>query len=211
MAWYDGEDTTLVEGNPSKSDSYAFSDASSTVFGSPEFNMGSLGSYRPEDVEPKLSYRFRVRFGVFDAVGQHVKTYKKPNVTFAEVEVPKLNTKVYFAGRKAHDDVSIALDDSLDGDTTKACQTQLEKQANFNNNYHAFSAGSYFFNIVCEELSGDGTALMAWYNHKCVLTGCDFGQLDYSADNTASEISLTIKYSNFTTWLGKTGRLPAAK
>ena len=201
MSWYNGKDTTLVSPAQNTPDAFKDSVATSTGFGSPAFDVGGTGKHSPEDVEIKLIHRFRVKFGVFRHVGHHVKTVTKPNVTFAEVEVPKLNSKVYFAGRKTQDQATIELDDSLDGAVSRATQTQLQKQANFDNNFHAKSAAAYFFNFTVEELTGDGTALMAWYYHKCVVMTCDFGQLDYSDDAGTSSVNLGIRYANFTTWM----------
>lgn len=202
MAWYNGKDTTLANAKGTAADAYADSVAAGgNGFGSPSFNTGGDGKHNVEDVEAKLIHRFRLKFGVFRAVGHHVKTVTKPNVTFAEVEVPKLNSKVYFAGRKTQDQATVELDDSLDGAVSRAAQTQLQKQANFDNNFHAKSGAAYFFNMTAEELAGDGTALMAWYYNKCVVMTCDFGSLDYSDDAGTSTVNLGIRYSNFTTWM----------
>jgi hypothetical protein len=200
--WYNGKDETLVSANPTAADVYQDSVATGgDGFGSPSFDTGGDGKHNVEDVEVKLIHRFRLKFGVFRAVGHHVKTVTKPNVTFAEVEVPKLNSKVYFAGRKTQDQATVELDDSLDGAVSRAAQTQLQKQANFDNNYHAKSGAAYFFNMTAEELAGDGTALMAWYYNKCVVMTCDFGSLDYSDDAGTATVNLGIRYANFTTWM----------
>lgn len=201
MAWYNGEDTYLVTGNDTVAEAYQDSMAVNGDFGSPSFHTGGDHNHNTEDMEIKLAHRFRVKFGVFKHVGHHVKTITKPNITFAEVEVAKLNSKVYFAGRKTQDACTIELDDSLDGAVTRGAQTQLQKQANFNNNWHARNAAAYFFNVTAEELSGDGTALMAWYYNKCVVMTCDFGTLDYSDDAGTSSVNLSVRYANFTTWL----------
>jgi len=202
MAWYNGDNGTAVATSAAAADAFADSKATGgNEFGSAAFNVGGDGAHNVEDVEVKLMHRFRVKFGVFRAVGHHVKTITKPNVTFAEIEVPKLNSKVYFAGRKTQDQATVELDDSLDGAVSRAAQTQLQKQANFDTNYHAKSAAAYFFNMTAEELSGDGTALMAWYYHKCVVMTCDFGTLDYSDDAGLSSVNLGIRYANFTTWM----------
>ena len=201
MAWYNGDNGTATISTVAAD---AFSDSKATggeEFGSAAFNTGGDGAHNAEDVEVKLAHRFRLKFGVFRAVGHHVKTVTKPNVTFAEVEVAKLNSKVYFAGRKTQDQATVELDDSLDGAVTKACQTQLQKQANFDTNVHAKSGASYFFNMTAEELTGNGEAIAAWYYHKCVVMTCDFGTLDYSDDAGTSSVNLGIRYSNFTTWI----------
>ena len=200
MAWYDGEDGTLTNIGAGQSDSFQGSTATDTTFGSAAFNIGAESAHIAEDVEVKLIHRFRVKFGVFKQVGHHVKTITKPNVTFAEVEVPKLNSKVYFAGRKTQDQATVELDDSLDGAVSAGAQTQLQKQANFNTNFHAKSGAAYFFNMIAEELTGDGTPLAAWYYNKCVVMTCDFGTLDYSDDAGTGTVNLGIRYSNFTTW-----------
>jgi hypothetical protein len=200
MAWYDGDDATLKTLGSGTADPFKGSAATDTTFGSEAFNVGTAGKYVAEDVEVKLIHRFRVKFGVFTQVGHHVKTITKPNVTFAEVEVPKLNSKVYFAGRKTQDQATVELDDSLDGAVSKAAQTQLQKQANFDTNLHAKSGAAYFFNMTAEELTGDGTPLGAWYYNKCVVMTCDFGSLDYSDDAGTGVVNLGIRYSNFTTW-----------
>jgi len=202
MAWYNGKDETLVTANPTAADAFADSVATGgDGFGSPSFDTGGDGAHNVEDVETKLIHRFRLKFGVFRAVGHHVKTVTKPNVTFAEVEVAKLNSKVYFAGRKTQDQATVELDDSLDGAVSRAAQTHLQKHANFDNNFHAKSGAAYFFNMTAEELAGDGTAIMAWYYHKCVVMTCDFGTLDYSDDAGLSSVNMGIRYSNFTTWM----------
>jgi len=197
--WYNGE-APVVQGQAS-TQMYEDSKAVNQNFGSPAFDIGDPNTHNAEDVEVKLIHRFKVKFGVFKALGHHVKTITKPNITFAEVEVPKLNSKVYFAGRKTQDQMTIELDDSLDNAVTKGTQTQLQKQAHFDNNLHAKSAGDYFFNVTAEELSGEGTGLAAWYYDKCVVMTCDFGTLDYSDDAGTSTVSLGIRYSNFTTWV----------
>lgn len=202
--WYNGEDTYLATnsgGNQTSADAYQDSLAVNGDFGSPAFHGGDDGDHNTEDMEVKLIHRFRVKFGVFKHIGHHVKTITKPNITFAEVEVPKLNSKVYFAGRKTHEQLTIEMDDSLDNAVSKGTQTQLQKQANFDSALHAKSAAAYFFNVTAEELSGDGTALMAWYYDKCVVMTCDYGTLDYSDDAGTSTVNLGIRFSNFTTWM----------
>lgn len=202
--WYHGDDNILStkKNANTKASEYKNSLAVEGGFGSPAFNQGADGpKWNVEDVEIKLAHRFRVKFGIFKQIGQHVKTITKPNVTFAEVEVPKLNSKVYFAGRKTQDQMTIELDDSLDNAVTRATQTQLQKQSNFDNNLHAHSGGAYFFNVTSEELAGDGFALAAWYYDKCVVMTCDYGTLDYSDDAGTSTVNLGIRYSNFTTWV----------
>ena len=202
--WYDGEDTYLATnggGNQTDADPYMDSLAVNGDFGSPAFHSGADGDHNTEDMEVKLIHRFRTKFGVFKHVGHHIKTITKPNITFAEVEVPKLSSKVYFAGRKTQEALAIELDDSLDNAVSKGTQTQLQKQANFDSALHAKNAAQYFFNVTVEELSGDGTALMAWYYDKCVIMTCDFGSLDYSDDAGTSAVSLSIRFSNFTTWM----------
>ena len=199
--WYHGEDEYLVNARPTAAEVYQDSRAVNGDFGSPSFTSGSDGDHDTEDMEVKLIHRFRVKFGVFKHVGHHVKTITKPNITFAEVEVPKLNSKVYFAGRKTQDACTIELDDALDNSVSKGTQTQLQKQANFDNAWHARNAAAYFFNVTAEELTGDGTALMAWYYNKCVIMTCDWGTLDYSDDGGTASVNLSIRYSNFTTWM----------
>lgn len=204
MAWYDGEAGVLKTAGSTVADTFKGSEATDTSFGSSAFTPGAKGGkYVAEDVEIKLIHRFRVKFGVFKQVGHHVKTITKPNVTFAEVEVPKLNSKVYFAGRKTQDQATVELDDSLDGAVTKAAQSQLQKQANFDTNLHAKSGAEYFFNMTAEELTGNGDALGAWYYNKCVVMTCDFGSLDYSDDAGTGTVNLGIRYSNFTSWVGE--------
>ena len=194
MAWYNGDNgSAIISPAANKLDAFKASKAVAGGFGSSNKNV--------EDVEIKLVHRFKVKFGIFRAVGHHVKTITKPNVTFAEIEVPKLNTKVYFAGRKTQDQATVELDDSLDNAVTNAAQTQLQKQANFDTNYHAASAGAYFFNMTAEEVAGDGASLASWYYNKCVVMTCDFGTLDYSDDAGTSSINLGIRYANFTTWV----------
>jgi len=200
-SWYNGEQTYLVDGNQTSADAYQDSQAVNSHFGSPAFTAGDDGSHNTEDMEVKLIHRFRTKFGIFKHVGHHVKTISKPNVTFAEVEVPKLNSKVYFAGRKTQEALAIELDDSLDNAVSKGTQTQLQKQANFDTALHAKSAAQYFFNVTVEELSGDGTALMAWYYDKCVVMTCDYGNLDYSDDAATAAVTLSVRFSNFTTWM----------
>ena len=107
MAWYNGDNgSAIISPAANKLDAFKASKAVAGGFGSSNKNV--------EDVEVKLIHRFKVKFGIFRAVGHHVKTITKPNVTFAEIEVPKLNTKVYFAGRKTQDQATVELDDSLD-------------------------------------------------------------------------------------------------
>lgn len=180
---------------------YAASSAATSTFGSPAFMNGDdAGQFQGmENAEVKMLHRFRVKFGVFANVGHHVKTVTKPNMTFAEVAVPKLNSYAYFAGRRTIEQATLELDDSLDNKVSRAVETQLQRQMNFDYQLSAASGKDYFFNMILEELSGDGSYLKGWWLDRCVVMTCDFGNLDYSDDAGLSQISLGIRYSNFTT------------
>jgi len=171
-------------------------------FGSPALVAGNKPSkHDPEDFEIKLVHRFQVKFGIFQAVGQYVKTIDRPKISFAEIEVPKYNTKAYFAGRKSYEALNLEIDDVTNQSVMSAVIEQLQKQSDFDSGLHAKHSGNYYFSMSAEELLGDGEIIQAWYYDNCFLQNTDFGQLDYSADEGTLQISLTIRYTGLITYL----------
>ena len=171
-------------------------------FGSPALVTGeSVKKHDPEDFEIKLVHRFQVKFGIFQAVGQYVKTIDRPKISFAEIEVPKYNTKAYFAGRKSYEALNLEIDDVTNQSVMSAVIEQLQKQSDFDSGLHAKHSGNYYFSMSAEELLGDGEIIQAWYYDNCFLQNTDFGQLDYSADEGTLQISLTIRYTGLITYL----------
>jgi hypothetical protein len=155
---------------------------------------------------PKLAYRFRVNFLNFGIgketteLTKQVMDFKRPNVTFADIDVPIYNSTIKLAGKYTWDNTTCTIRDDASGSVTKLVGEQLQKQLDFMEQSSASSGIDYKFTTVFQVLDGGNgvsvpVALEEWTLLGCYLQGVDYGTTDYSS-NEVMKLALTIRFDN---------------
>ena len=155
---------------------------------------------------PKLKFRFRVSFENFGVsqptteLTKQVVSFKRPSLTFDQIEIPIYNSRIYLAGKPTWDNVTCELRDDASGEVSKRVGEQLQKQFDFMEQSSAASGIDYKFLTRYEVLDGGNGAsepvvLESWELYGCYLTTADYGDNNYST-NDPMTISLTIRYDN---------------
>jgi hypothetical protein len=86
---------------------------------------------------PKLKYRFRVSFQNFGVsqptteLTKQVMDFTRPNVTFADIDLPIYNSTVKLAGKYTWDNVTCQVRDDAAGTVSRLVGEQLQKQLDF--------------------------------------------------------------------------------
>ena len=155
---------------------------------------------------PKLKYRFRVSFQNFGVsqptteLTKQVMDFTRPNVTFADIDLPIYNSTVKLAGKYTWDNVTCQVRDDAAGTVSRLVGEQLQKQLDFMEQSSAAAGINYKFLTVFEVLDGgNGTnapvALETWELYGCYLQGVNYNNADYSASEVMT-LALTIRFDN---------------
>jgi hypothetical protein len=157
---------------------------------------------------PKLKYRFRVSFLNFGVsqptteLTKQVMDFKRPQVSFEEIQIPVYNSRVYLAGKPTWEAVTCTLRDDASGEVARLVGEQMQKQFDFMEQASAASGIDYKFTTFFETLDGGNGAstpnvLETWELVGCYLSSADYGDANYGT-NDPMTISLTIRYDNAT-------------
>jgi hypothetical protein len=157
---------------------------------------------------PKLKYRFRVSFLNFGVsqptteLTKQVMDFKRPQVSFEEIQIPVYNSRVYLAGKPTWEAVTCNLRDDASGEVARLVGEQMQKQFDFMEQSSAASGIDYKFTTIFETLDGGNGAstpnvLETWELVGCYLSAADYGDANYGT-NEAMTIALTIRYDNAT-------------
>ena len=155
---------------------------------------------------PKLKYRFRVSFENFGVstprteMTKQVIDFKRPDISFDEMDIHIYNSKVRLAGKHSWGDVTVNLRDDAGGNVAKLVGEQLQKQFDFMEQASAAAGIDYKFITRCEILDGGNgasapTVLETWELYGCYLQSADYGDLAYS-ESAPATIALTIRFDN---------------
>ena len=155
---------------------------------------------------PKLKFRFRVTFLNFGVtqpsteLTKQVMDFKRPTLSFEQIEIPIYNSKVYLAGKPTWSEVTTMLRDDASGEVTKRVGEQMQKQFDFFEQSSASSGIDYKFTTLLEILDGGNGAntpniLETWEMYGCYLMSADYGDNNY-ATNDPMTVALSIRYDN---------------
>jgi len=155
---------------------------------------------------PKLKYRFRAVFDNFGVSTPRTEMTKqivditRPDVTFEAVDIPVYNSTVKLIGKHTWSDMTVNLRDDVNGNVSKLVGEQLQKQFDFMEQASASSGIDYKFITKFDILDGGNgastpTILETWEMYGCLLSGVNYGDLNYSTNDPAT-IALTIRFDN---------------
>ena len=155
---------------------------------------------------PKLKYRFRVIFENFGVstprteLTKQVMDFTRPQVDFADIDVPIYNSTVRLAGKYTWSDLTCQIRDDAGGNVSRLVGEQLQKQLDFSEMASAASGIDYKFLTRFEVLDGgNGTAepvvLENWEIYGCYLQQVNYNNMDYGSSEVVT-ISMTIRFDN---------------
>ena len=120
---------------------------------------GSTG--RGGILQPKLKYRFIVRFTRFGSVGQsplqltqQVMNITRPKVSHEEVPIHSYNSVAFMQGKHTWEAINITLRDDINNNISKLVGGQVQKQMNHFEQTSAVSGARYKFGTKIEILDG---------------------------------------------------------
>ena len=155
---------------------------------------------------PKLKYRFRVIFENFGVstprteLTKQVMDFTRPQVDFADIDIPIYNSTVKLAGKYTWSDLTCQLRDDAGGNVSRLVGEQLQKQLDFTEMASAAAGIDYKFLTRFEILDGGNGAgepvvLENWEIYGCYLKSVNYNNMDYSASEPVT-ISMTISFDN---------------
>ena len=155
---------------------------------------------------PKLKYRFRVIFENFGVstprteLTKQVMDFTRPQVDFADIDIPIYNSTVKLAGKYTWSDLTCNLRDDAGGNVSRLVGEQLQKQLDFTEMASAAAGIDYKFLTRFEILDGGNGAgepvvLENWEIYGCYLKSVNYNNMDYSASEPVT-ISMTIRFDN---------------
>ncbi len=155
---------------------------------------------------PKLKYRFRVIFENFGVstprteLTKQVMDFTRPQVDFADIDIPIYNSTVKLAGKYSWSDLTCNLRDDAGGNVSRLVGEQLQKQLDFAEMASAAAGIDYKFLTRFEILDGGNGAaepnvLENWEIYGCYLKSVNYNNMDYSASEPVT-ISMTIRFDN---------------
>lgn len=155
---------------------------------------------------PKLKYRFRVIFENFGVstprteLTKQVMDFTRPQVDFADIDVPIYNSTIKLAGKYSWSDLTCQIRDDAGGNVSRLVGEQLQKQLDFSEMASAASGIDYKFLTRFEVLDGGNGAgepvvLENWEIYGCYLKSVNYNNMDYGTSEVAT-ISMTIRFDN---------------
>lgn len=155
-------------------------------------------------IQPKLGYRFRVRFLQFGGLEsatysfdtmQQVMTISRPKINFSVKKIGTYAGNVNVVNRPTFEPLTITFRDDIANTLGHAVSSQLQKQYDFLNGRYAVSSGAAKFTMIIETMDSNNTirAMDAFKLENCILTNVDFGGLDYSNSNPV-QVSFNVEY-----------------
>jgi hypothetical protein len=162
----------------------------------PDGNSGVL-------VQPKLSYRFRVRltdFGNGDNIEltSQVISITRPSLTHDDVVVEVYNSRINLAGKHTWDPITITLRDDVTGKVASTIAKQLQKQVDHADQSSANAGSGYKFGMAIENLDGGNSSpvvLDSWQLVGCYVQNVNYGENNYGTSDPLN-ITMAIKYDN---------------
>lgn len=155
--------------------------------------------------QPKLKYRYRVRFLNFGTIGNqaipltlNVQTCTLPAITHEEQSVHSYNSIAYYAGKASYGAIDVTAIDDVSNTVARNVYAQLQRQMDHYNQTGYRAATDYKFTTFIEMMDGGNDAVLEqWTGEGCFLVNTSNGDLSYS-DSGPKMISMQIRGDNWT-------------
>lgn len=159
---------------------------------------------RDVTIQPKLSYRFRVRFLQFGGLEsatysfdtmQQVISVQRPTIEMAQKKIGTFAGHVTVTNKPIFEPITVTFRDDIANTLAESIGSQLQKQYDFLNGRYGFSSGSAKFTMIVETMDSLNTirARDAFRLENCLITNANFGEMQYNNDDPIN-ITLNISY-----------------
>lgn len=170
-----------------------------------KFGVPLEGGRQGPILQPKLKYRFRVRFLNFGGIGNQANalTLNADSVSIPELsqdaqEVHAYNSRAYYAGKHSWGTSQIVVRDDVTNTVTRNVAAQEQRQLDHYNQTGYRSATDYKFTMLIEVMDGGNDAVLEqWTLEGCFVTTVDYGDMNYS-ESGYKTITMTIRPDNCT-------------
>lgn len=146
----------------------------------------------PFEFEPKRVNRFFAQFQ--DDLGikvWQIQQFKRPSMTINSVPVQYMNEQNYVAGKYVWNEVTIKFLDAIGPSTSQSVMEWVRLHAESLSGRMGYAAG-YKKDIILDSLDPTGVLVERWILEKCMITGVDFGDNDYTSDDLTN-VELTVQ------------------
>lgn len=178
-------------------------------------------SPRDVTIQPKLRFKFRVRFVNFGGLEsasysfdstQQVISVGRPKISFETTELGTYAGSIKVFNKPKFENITVTFRDDIANSLSGAVASQLQKQYDFNEGRYAVSGGASKFTMVIETLDGvnELRAVDAFRLEGCFIESADFGSLSYMESNY-NEIPLVISYDYLGGYYSETNGAEAAQ
>ena len=152
----------------------------------------SVTDMLPNKFEPKRNYRWVLAIEGIDAF--LVTSTKRPDVTIGSTKIDFINSYRHVAGKLEFSDISVTLHDPI---APSGAQQVMEWIRTHYESVSGRAGYADFYKRDCQlkMLDPIGTVIELWDIKGALLTGVNFGSLDYGSDEIM-KIELTMKVDN---------------
>jgi len=152
----------------------------------------SVTDMLPNKFEPKRNYRWVLAVEGIDAF--LVSTTKRPDITIGSTKIDFINSYRNVAGKLEFSDITLTLHDPI---APSGAQQVMEWIRTHYESVSGRAGYADFYKRDCQlkMLDPIGTVIELWDIKGALLTGVNFGSLDYGSDEIM-KIDLTMKVDN---------------
>ena len=168
------------------------------------FGVPAGNGARARMLQPKVSYKFRVRVFGFGPVSTpldltaQVQSITRPTLQTEPVMVHSYNSIAYFGGKPVWNSIELTVRDDVTNAVSRLIGHQLQKQMNHFQQTSPLAGSNYKFDMKIETMDGGNDGILeAWYLENCFLEGSNYGEFNY-ANSEVMNIQMTIRYDNAT-------------
>lgn len=121
-----------------------------------------------------------------------IKKTARPKMTQAKVKLPHINVDRYVKGKSTWDEMSITLHDPIVPSGAQAVMEWVRLHHESVTGRDGY-ADFYKKDIMINALGPVGDKVQEWVLKGCIITGVDFGDMDWSADAEPADITITLQ------------------
>ncbi len=168
------------------------------------FGVPAGNGARARMLQPKVSYKFRVRVFGFGPVSTpldltaQVQSVTRPTIATEPVEVTSYNSTAYFAGKPKWNSIDLTVRDDVTNAVSRLIGHQEQKQMNHFQQTSPLAGSNYKFDMKIETMDGGNDGIIeTWFLENCFLESTNYGEFNY-ANSEIMNIQMTIRYDNAT-------------
>lgn len=150
----------------------------------------------PLDYEPLRVNRWLLRFP--DDIGINecwLSKASRPKYKSEDTSIDFLNTKTHVIGKYEWESITVSVRETIAPSTTQAIMEWVRLHSESLTGRQGYAAG-YKRDLELEMLDPAGHVVQKWIMKNCMVTGANFGELNYtSSDLAQSDMTIVMDYA----------------